>query len=206
LTVTIEPGTPASAILLRYGRNLTCRGLEEDLATMKLHGGITMNGTYYPAGTEVSWVLIYPFFLLHMLLFGAAGFFLAYGGYSIGVPTWILYLHGGIAILVYTIFYLAIFGRDEVKWMFINAALGVLGIVSQIDWLLSLFGKRVSDYPPEIHVIPVLYFVLYTFLIRHAVLDLTSAREDPVKQSRVEYGYIAATAFVFLLSHFLEAA
>jgi hypothetical protein len=171
---------------------------------MKLHGGLTMNGTYYPAGTEVSWAVIYPFFLLHMLLFGAVGWFMAYGLYEAGVPTYFLYLHGGIAIAIYTVFYLVIFGRDEVKWMFINAGLGVLGIVSQIDWLLSLFGRRVSDYPPDVHVVPFLYFVLYTFLIRHAVLDFTGAREDPAKQSRVEYAYIGTMVVLYLVTHFLE--
>jgi hypothetical protein len=171
---------------------------------MMLHGGLTMNGTYYPAGTEVSWFVIYPFFLLHMLGVGVAGFFLAYGGYEMGVPAWITYLHGGIAILVYTIFYLAIFGRDEVEWMFINAGLGLFGIVSQIGWILSLFGKGVGDYPVYVHVVPVLYFVLYTFLIRHAVLDLFGAHEDEKKRTRVQYGYVAAMLAFYLVTHFLE--
>jgi hypothetical protein len=105
---------------------------------------------------------------------------------------------------MYTVFYLLIFGRDEVKWMFINAGLGVLGIVSQIDWILSLFGKRMGDFPPYVHVTPVLYFVLYTFLIRHAFLDLFGAREDETKRKRVEFGYIGATVATYLLAHFLE--
>jgi hypothetical protein len=83
--------------------------------------------------------------------------------------------------------------------------LGLFGIVSQIDWLLSLFGKRVADYPPYVHVVPFLYFVLYTFLIRHAVLDILGAREDETKRSRVEYGYIGASLGFYLLAHFLEA-
>jgi hypothetical protein len=78
----------------------------------------------------VSWLTVYPFFLIHMLAFGLSGFLLAYSGEA---PVPFLYLHGGIAILVYTIFYVTIFGVDEVKWMFINAGLGLLGIVSQID-------------------------------------------------------------------------
>src|ERR1044071_8747038 len=85
----------------------------------------------------------------------------------------------GIAIFVYTIFYLAIFGPDDVKWMFINALLGLLGIGCQISWLLSFFGKRIGDYPFYVHVIPFLYYVLYTFLLRHMVMDITQSREDP---------------------------
>ena len=121
-----------------------------------------------------------------------------------GAPVLFLYVHGGLAILIYTVFYLAIFGRDEVKWMFINSGLGFLCIYSQIGWLLSLFGKKVSDYPVYIHVIPFLYFVLYTFLIRHALLDITRSREDNKKKKRVEYGYIAISVGIYVISYFLE--
>jgi hypothetical protein len=88
-------------------------------------------------------VFVYPFFLFHMLMFGISGFLLAYG---VGDVIF-LYMHGGIAIVVYVIFYLLIFGRDQVQWMFINAALGVVGIYSQIGWILSLFGRDAGDYP-----------------------------------------------------------
>jgi len=168
---------------------------------MKLHAGISINGRAYSSGDEVPGTFVYPFFLIHMLGFGLAGFAMAYSG----VPMEMVYMHGGIAIAVYIVFYLAIFGLDEVKWMFINAGLGIFGIISQIDWLLSLFGKRVADYPPYVHVVPVLYFVLYTFLLRHAVLDFLGAREDEAKRRRVEFGYIGASVGVYLLLHFLES-
>jgi hypothetical protein len=134
-----------------------------------------------------------------MLGFGGSGFFLAYGG----APIEFVFMHGGIAILVYLIFYLAIFGRDEVKWMFINAGLGLFGMLSQIDWLLSQFGKSVGDYPPYVHVVPVLYFVLYTFLIRHALLDLFGAREDETKRSKVEWGYVGFSLLTYGTLHLL---
>ena len=169
---------------------------------MKLSSDITINGKLYAKGIEVPWYKIYPFFLIHMLLFGASGFFMAYA--SSRPPVFFLYMHGGIAIFVYAVFYLAIFGRDEVKWMFINAGLGLLGIYSQIGWLLSLFGKRIGDYPFYVHVIPFLYFVLYTFLIRHAVMDLTQSREDPVKKERVGNGYIIISVAIYLLAYCVE--
>jgi uncharacterized membrane protein len=107
-------------------------------------------------------------------------------------------MHGGLAIFVYTVFYLAIFGRDEVKWMFINAGLGLLGIYTQIGWLLSLFDKDVADYPIHVHVIPFLYFVLYTFLIRRAVFDIVNVGEDHARQQRVEYIYIFVSIAIYL--------
>jgi hypothetical protein len=165
---------------------------------MKLHGSIKINGKAYPKGTEIPWYRIYPFFLLHMFMFGGSGFVMAYAGG--GAPTLFLFLHGGLAILVYTVFYITIFGRDEVKWMFINAGLGLFGIYTQIDWLLSLFGKQAGDYPIYKHVIPFLYFVLYTFLLRQAVLDLADAREEGTRKARVEYGYVAVSLIIYAVS------
>src|SRR5262245_2065722 len=122
---------------------------------MKLQGDISINDKKYLKGTEVAWYKIYPFFLVHMLMFGASGFFMAYSANT--PPVFFLYLHGGFAIVIYTIFYVTIFGRDNVKWMFINAFLGLLGIYSQIGWLLSFFGKKIGDYPFYVHAIPFLY-------------------------------------------------
>jgi len=136
-----------------------------------------------------------------MLIFGGSGFFMAYA--AKGAPVAFLYAHGGIAIVVYTIFYLAIFGRDEVKWMFVNAGLGVIGIYSQIGWILSMFGKEIGDYPFYVHVIPFLYFVLYTFLLRHALLDITGARRDEKIKQRVEYGYVSGSLLFYLTSYAL---
>jgi hypothetical protein len=168
---------------------------------MKLRADLTINGKPYKKGDEIPGWTIYGFFGIHMLMFGASGFFMAYS--SSRPDVLFLYIHGGIAILVYTIFYLVIFGLDEVKWMFINASLGILAIYSQIDWLLSLFDRRLGDFPLHVHVIPFLYFILYTFLLRQAVLDLTSSREDDNKKRKVEYGYITTSVAVYLLSGFV---
>jgi hypothetical protein len=169
---------------------------------MKLRSDMTINGQTYAKGTDVPWSKVYPFFLLHMLIFGGSGFFMAYGTSHPPVP--FLYLHGGFAIAIYTVFYLVMFGRDEVKWMFINAGLGLLGIYTQIGWLLSLFGKKIGDYPYDVHVIPFLYYVLYTFLLRHAILDITQSREDPEKRKLVENLYVAISAAVYVFLFWLE--
>jgi hypothetical protein len=166
---------------------------------MRLSGDITINGTVYPKGSEVGWLKVYPFFLLHMLMFGASGFFMAYGADQ--APLLFIYAHGGIAILVYVIFYLAMFGWDEVKWMFINAGLGVVGIYCDIRWLLQLFGKNLDDYPWYLHVTPFLYYVLYTFLLRHMVLDMFNARENPERRVWVERLYVAGSLLISALAY-----
>lgn len=162
---------------------------------MKLKSDITINGKLHRAGEKAPMWAIYPFFLLHMGMFGASGFLMAYA--SDGPDLIFLYLHGGIAIVVYLVFYLAIFGREEVKWMFINAGLGLLGIWVEIDWILSWFGKHLSDYSPWVHLTPFLYYILYTFLLRQLVLDVFGARENPVRKRRVEFGYVAGSLLVY---------
>lgn len=163
---------------------------------MKLHGNFAVQGKpYRKGGSDLPGYLVYPFFLVHMLAFGLSGFFMAYGSQEPELA--FLYLHGGIACLTYTVFYLAIFGLDEVKWMFIDSALGLLGIYAQIDLILSLFGRRASDYPVSVHVIPFLYYVLYTFLLHQMVLDLARARDDPKRKARVDALYVVISIVVY---------
>lgn len=138
---------------------------------------------------------IYPFFGIHMLMFGLSGFFMAYS--SKGPDLGFVYMHGGIAILVYMVFYLAIFGRDEVQWMLINAGLGILGIYSQIGWILAKFGKNIDDYPWKVHVVPFLYYILYTFLLRQFLLDVTRSRDDPGRRALVNNGYVLVSLLVY---------
>ena len=153
------------------------------------------NGQADERGNRFPWYFIYPFFLFHMLIFGLSGFYMAYS--SDGPELSFLYMHGGFAIFVYTIFYLAIFGVDEVKWMFINSALGLMGIYAQIDWILSLFGKRAGDFPASVHVVPFLYYILYTFLLYRAVLDLAGARKSPQRKKTVEGIYVVVSLLVY---------
>jgi hypothetical protein len=167
---------------------------------VELHSDLTVGERLYRRGESVPGRFIYPFFLVHMLVFGASGFLMAYGS---DASVSFLYLHGGFAILVYLVFYLAIFGREEVKWMFINAALGVLGITGEMDWLLSFFGKSLSSYPLYVHVIPFLYYVLYTFLLRQALLHWTGAREDEAKARIVNRGYVFVSLLVYGGLHLL---
>jgi hypothetical protein len=171
---------------------------------VKLHGAFTINDRVYAAGDEVPWWTIYPLFLVHMAAFGSAGFVLAYAPGAESAQG-IAFLFSGFAILCYLPFYDLMFGRDGLKWMFINAGLGLFGIVTQIDWILSLFGRTITDYPLQNHVIPIIYFVMYTFLLRHAVLDLAGVREDEERRPKVEVGYIVGSVAFYLVMHLVES-
>lgn len=162
---------------------------------MELQGNITINGRKYRKGDTIPWYSVYPFFLLHMGMFGASGFFMAYA--TNGAPLAFLYLHGGFACLVYVLFYVTIFGVDRVRWMFINAALGLFGIYAQIDLILSLFGKRAGDFSAAVHFIPFFYYVLYTFLLHQMVLDFFKARSDEGRRRRIDAMYIVISLVVY---------
>src|SRR5690606_31428716 len=89
------------------------------------------------------------------------------------------------------------FGRDDVTWMLINACLGVMGIYSQMGWILERFDRRIDDYPWYVHVVPFLYYVLYTFLLRQIVLDVPRSRRAPVRRRWVEAGYVVVSLGVY---------
>ena len=168
---------------------------------MKLRGDITINGVLHRKGSYISGWAIYPFFLIHMGMFGGSGFFMAYGDEA---PIYFQFLFGGFAILVYLVFYVTIFGREEVKWMFTNAALGLFGIYTEIDWILSLFNKNANDFTWYVHVIPFLYYVLYTFLIRQAFIDVTNSRGNNNRQKLVNTAYVGLSISVYSYLFFLN--
>ena len=162
---------------------------------MELQSSLTINGKKYKKGDFVPWYSIYPFFLVHMGMFGLSGFYMAYA--DDGPPLFFLYLHGGFACLIYLVFYVAIFGVDRVRWMIINALLGLFGIYAQIGWILSKFGKQASDYSAAVHFIPFFYYVLYTFLLHQMVLDVFKARSDPQRRQRIDMLYIVVSLVIY---------
>ncbi len=167
---------------------------------MSLVKDVIVNGRKKePLASNLPRRFTYPFFLIHMLGFGLSGFLLAYAGEP---QVLFLYFHGGLAITVYLIFYVVIFGVDKVKWMLINALLGVFGLYGEIRALLSLAGKDISDFPFYVHVIPFLYYVLYTFLLRQLFIEITGSRGDEKRAERVSYIYVALSIGVSAVTFF----
>lgn len=163
---------------------------------MRIKSDFKINGKRYKAGEKVPALSIFPFFLIHMLAFGGSGFFMAYFS---DVDILFLYMHGGLAIMVYLIFYVAIFGLDAVKWMFINAVIGVFGIYSELRFVLKHFDKNIADFPWFVHLVPFTYYVLYTFLLYQAVLSISGADDNSQRKKNVEMAYIVISLFIYLL-------
>jgi hypothetical protein len=78
----------------------------------------------------------------------------------------------------------------------------LFGIYAEIGWILNLFGTTLADYPVSIHVIPFLYYVLYTFLLRQALVDISRARDNPDRRRLVERLYIAISVLVYAVIYF----
>jgi len=116
-------------------------------------------------------IVVYVFFLVHMFAFGGSGFYLAYGE---DTPYIMTLMHGSIAIFVYIIFYITLFGLDKVVWMFINAILGLAQTYFVINFLGQFFVNNWDfyNYPFYRHIIPAIYIVLYLFLIRQLIYDI----------------------------------
>ena len=155
-------------------------------------------------GRAVPWVFIYGFFLVHMALFGSLGFLLFYGdpsqaNYSgdMNERTFKI-LVSTLPILVYIVFYIAIFGIDTIKWLIMNSVIGVLGIYSQLGWILEQFGKSLSDYPIWAHIVPGIYYVLYTFLLRRAVLHFLRAQDGTRKKTIIDILYVVISVVFYL--------
>jgi len=171
-----------------------------------MHGNISLDGRRYKKGMDVPWHSVYPFFLLHAGVFGTAIFVLAYGSIPDHDRLIFLYGFGAIPIAVYVVFYLVIFGLDEVEWLLINGGLGVSGVYNDVGSLLWLFGRRIGDYPARVHVIPFIMFVLYTFLMRHAVLDLSQSRGDKARETVANRVYVGIYFTVSVTAYFFHAA
>ena len=80
--------------------------------------------------------------------------------------------------------------------MFLNALFGLLRKGVQVGWLLSLFDRDSSTCPLSVYVTPFLFFLLYSFLMRRAVLDLINSLDDPARRKTMKKRYIGVTLAV----------
>jgi hypothetical protein len=171
---------------------------------MRIHGHITLGKRRFEPGDEVSALDVYPFFFLFLLVPGAGTFALAYGSETPDVGS--AYAVGIFIVCFFLVGYLTIFGRDEVKWMLINAALGIFGIFGQISWVMStFFFKSIDDFPWYVHAMPVLVYVLFTFLVRQALLDLLGGRDNEARARAAATLHVVVSVALTVLFFFVQA-
>jgi hypothetical protein len=170
---------------------------------MRIHGHITLNKRRYAPGDEVSPLAVYPTFFAFFLVFCTPTYLLAYlsetpdvgGVYALGIFGSVFFLG----------FYLTIFGPDEVKWMLVNAALGVFGIFGQISWIMStFFFKAIDELSWYVHVMPFLIFVLFTFLARQALTDLLGGRDNEARRRVADILHVVVSVALSGASLFVQ--
>ncbi|MFZ2151459.1 MAG: hypothetical protein WAU85_05440 [Candidatus Absconditicoccaceae bacterium] len=69
-------------------------------------------------------------------------------------------------------FYFLAFGRDKIKRMFITSLIGISSIYSQLSNILKYFDKNINEFSWIYHIIPGIYFILFSFLLRRALVDI----------------------------------
>lgn len=167
---------------------------------MKIHGNLTILEVYYPKGSEVPWYKVYPLFSIHVGVMGAGCFAMTYLPKTTDLSSYLFsVVFGCFGIILYLSFYLRLFGLDEIKWMFINAAIGIYGLWIELGILLSLIGRNINEFQWYMHSIPAIFWVLYTFLIRQCFLDMTGAREIKRRAKLVNILYAALSILLYSL-------
>ena len=59
------------------------------------------------------------------------------------------------------------------------------------------FGKDIHSYPWYMNITPVLYYVLYTFLLRQFLIDLTHCRDKTETRKLVNIVYVTCSLLVY---------
>lgn len=154
---------------------------------MKIYRTFDFGDDVFYKGQEVAWYNIYP----SMVITFGVWFFVTIGiAYNSEEPIPMVYYFGGSWAVLFSYFSFCMFGPEALKWLFINIALGSIGVFVQIGWYLAYFGKSFSDYPFGIHAIIALLYILGAFLIRNLFIDMVKAREIKSRQKIADNLYI----------------
>lgn len=151
------------------------------------------------------WTRIWSYTLLYSFFFGILGF-CAWGSFNLayGSPDtpWQVHIISNIHGLAFSsgilAFYYVMFGLDEIKWMFINAGIGIFGIYSELTIILKKLDKNIADYSLFAHAMPFTYYVMITFLIYRTVISFSGAEDNPARKKIVEIAYIGISLAIYL--------
>ena len=148
---------------------------------------------------------IYLFFLADMAGFGTLTFYLTYHqqqGES--------YMVGAMLVIIYVLFYLMLFGADDVLWLFINGLLGALMVRSWLETLAtpfipppSMLGHGIitdfDGFPVVRHILPGAVFLMYQFMLRNFLIDALGARFNPRRKRYVGWLFVVVSVVQILL-------
>jgi hypothetical protein len=154
--------------------------------------------------TTISPIFFYIFFLFHSWIFAISWFMIFYTGQ---MPLF-GFLHWWIAIFVYLSLYSAVFWKEEIRNMLIGALIWALQIYSWLELIWSSlinetwYYKTFASMPLYYHIVPGLYFIMYTFLLKNAMIDLIWARNNPERSNIANWTFYIISLLFFLLPKF----
>ncbi len=151
-------------------------------------------------GQEIPIWAFFPVFVFHITLFGFTSFLFAY--FIPAVPTIFLWGFGFIGIVTFIGFYSSLYGVDNFRWIIINIALGIFGLSSDINLLMSILSTDLTDFPWYRDIIPFTNYVLYTFWFRQCALAAVGAKDNPEKEEIVSYYYLITSIFFYASLYF----
>ncbi len=158
-------------------------------------------------GNNIKWSF-YFFFAIHMLGFGGITVSITYFPEEwTPTPTYgNTLIFGGFALFIYSVFYVVTFKLEDLMSYVRDSLLGLYGVLSTISLLLSFFERSFWDYPLYYHILPTVYYIMYTFLFYQALLDIMRARDNEQKRKHATkvftYGSLIIYTILFLWSVF----
>lgn len=112
-----------------------------------------------------------------------------------------------IGIAICTSVYYIFFKFDNLKWLFKNTLIGIIGIWFELGLILTLMGKDIYDYPFYCHIIPIWFYAIYISVIRINRIDRANARRDKKQKVKIENKITRRTlvvhAIFFVISLFV---
>lgn len=170
---------------------------------MKLKTDIYSGQKIYRKGDELPWVKVYGSFIIYVLVIAPVIFNETYVQRDINLGYFLLL--GGFLPLIYLLFYRSVFGIEEVRWIFINSILGIFGTFAELNWLLKyLYEKQISDFPFYYHIVPIIHYILLTYVLRQAVIDTFRARDNEKRRIYVNILYVIFSILIYFSLYFIN--
>lgn len=128
-------------------------------------------------------VLTYMFFIIHGLWFWTATFEITYWTHDF----WWGLLFWGFATMIYMVFYMNFWGVEKIKNMFIWGLLWVIQTYAWLELIASNFINQYSTnfhsfemFPLYYHIIPSMFFIMITFLLKNLIAEFFPKNQDKV--------------------------
>ena len=168
---------------------------------MKLKTDISIGSNTYSKGSYLHWSKVYGFFTVIIALHFWLVFDITYIQQDIVLGFTLCF--GIFLPVLYLLAYRSIFGLAEIRWLIVNSIIGIIGVLAELDWVLSYFyDKSLSDFNVFFHIIPCVHYIMFTFVLRQAVIDSFHARYNLKRREYVNLGFTLISTILYVALYF----